>query len=382
MPVLDEAPVIGPFLAELAPHAQGRTVYLLDSGSKDDTVAEARRAAERHRLDLVVVASPPGLAAAVQHGIEQTSAPRLAVIDGDAQHDPAVLDALFRALDAGADIAVGSRFVPGAAVSATWPTPRRLLSAVLVRVLRLGGRCHGVTDPLSGCFALHRAQWTQVAARFESGGFKFLLDLLTVSPPLRATEAPITFRARPGGESKVSLRTLGEAAVSLAWNLLRGRLSRRVISFGSVGALGTLWDVIITTVLHTVLGAPFWAARTAGALAGLSNNYLLNNLLTFRDRRHESGRLLRGWLLSGSWQSFGALVNYGTSVALYSLGLWWPLAMAGGIAAGVTLNYTTASRLVWRKTARKQSDRGGRPAACTRSQNIEASPTLRDTAQP
>ena len=350
IPVFNEAPVIGGFLTELAACANGRRVYLLDSDSGDDTVAEARAAAAGAGLDLVVVRCPPGLSAAIRHGVEQSAEERLAVIDGDGQHSPAVLDALFDALEADHDLAVASRMAQGASVSGEWPRHRRLLTKVLLTVARLGGRCHGIADPLSGCFALRRSVWQRVAARFETGGFKFLLDLLTVAPRLRAAETPIVFRARPRGHSKVAAHVLWELVNSLAWNLLRGRLPRRLVAFGTVGVSGSFADAAITGVLHSLIGVPFWIARPAGILVGMTNNFLLNNLVTFRDRRRAPGQLLRGWLLYAGCQSLGSLTNYGTSITLNWLGLWWPLALLCGIVAGVTLNYLSANRMVWRKT--------------------------------
>lgn len=349
IPVFNEAPVIGGFLTELAARGIDRRVYLLDSASGDDTVAEARGAAAGAGLDLVVVQCPPGLAAAIRHGVEQSTEDRLAVIDGDGQHSPAVLDDLFDALAAGHDVAVASRIAPGASIAAEWPRHRRLLTKTLLMVARRGGRCHGVADPLSGCFALRRSLWERVAARYETGGFKFLLDLLTVSPRLRVAETPIVFRARTSGQSKVAAHVLWELSNSLAWNLLRGRMPRRLIAFGTVGVSGSLVDGAVTGVLHALLEVPFLVARPAGILVGMTNNFLLNNLVTFRDRQRGPGQLLRGWLLYAGCQSAGALTNYGTSVTLKWLGLWWPLALLGGIAAGVTLNYLSADRMVWRK---------------------------------
>ena len=349
IPVFNEAGVIGGFLAELAQHARGRRVYLLDSDSRDGTVAEARRAAAAVALDLVVVNCPLGLSAAIRHGVEQATEERLAVIDGDGQHSPAVLDDLFRALEAGNELAVASRMVPGASVAAEWPAHRRVLTKVLLTVARLGGRCHGIADPLSGCFALRRALWARVAQRFESGGFKFLLDLLTVSPRHRSAETPVVFRARSGGESKAALHVFWEIIVSLGWNILRGRVPRRLVGFGTVGACGTVADATVTGILHSLLGVPFWTARPAGILTGMTTNYLLNNVITFRDRRRGRGRLFGGWLLYAAWQALGAAVNYATSVTLNWLGFWWPIALLAGIAAGMTLNYLSASRQVWRR---------------------------------
>ena len=348
VPVFKEEGAIGPFLAELAPYANGRRVYVLDSHSPDRTASEARRAGVRNQLDLVVLACPQGLADAIRHGIEQSTETRFAVIDGDGQHSPAVIDGLFDGLAAGCDLVVGSRFVAGASIAQDWPKHRRFVTRVLLFALRLGGRCHGVTDPLSGCFALQRAAWQRVGRRFETGGFKFLLDFLTASPRLRVAETPIAFLARTAGGSKAAFRVFWELLVSLAWNALRGFVPRRLVGFGMVGTLGTLVDAIITGVMHTVFGQPFWFARLGGILAGMTHNYLFNNALTFSaHRRRGLGPLVRGWLLYGGSQMLGLLTNYGVSLALKWAGLWWLATLLVGAIAGVTLNYLTASRFVW-----------------------------------
>ena len=347
VPVLDEEDVVGPFLAELRDVAGERRVYLLDSGSRDQTVAAARAVAG---LNLVVVDCPRGLAAAIRHGIEASDEARLAVLDGDGQHDPSVVPALFRALDAGNDVAVGSRKAAGATVAEDWPRLREAASAGLLALARLAVRCHGVRDPLSGCFALHRQAWLLSAPGFETGGYKFLLDFLAASKRLRVVELPINFRARRSGRSKIAFAVLWELLVSVLRGALRGHVPRRWLSFGCVGALGTATDLTVTGILHLGFGVPFALVRVPGIFAGMTQNYLLNNHLTFRDaKRSGAAPLLRGWLLYAACQTLGSAANWAVSVACFAIGVSWPLAVVGGVAVGFGVNFATASRLVWRR---------------------------------
>ena len=346
LPVLNEEDVIGPVLEELRDVAAGRRIYLLDSGSRDETVAVARAVPD---LDLAVVECPRGLAAAIRHGVEVSTEPRLAVLDGDGQHDPKVLPALFQALDAGEDAAVGSRKVAGATVAEDWPRGREAASAALLSIVRRVVRCHGVRDPLSGCFALRREAWQRVASSFETGGYKFLLDFLAASPRLRVAELPINFRARRQGKSKIAFVVLWELLVSVLRGVTRGRVPRRWLSFGCVGALGTLTDMAATGLLHVGLGVPFAFVRVPGIVAGMTQNYFLNNHLTFRDaRRHGAAPLARGWALYAACQTLGASANWLVSVGGFAAGLSWPVAVIGGVAVGFGVNFATASRLVWR----------------------------------
>ena len=355
VPVLNEEGVIGSFLAELAPYAANRRVYLLDSGSHDATVAEAQAVAH---LDLEVVRCDPGLATAIRRGIEQSSEQRLAVIDGDGQHDPRVLSKLFGELDAGYDLAVASRLVAGATVASDWPWHRQLFSTALLSAVRLGVRCHGVRDPFAGCFALRREAWTRVSNRFDTGGYKFLLDFLAASRSLRVTETPLSFRARRAGASKLNFAVLWELLVSVASGSLRGRIPRSWLSFGAVGTVGTATDAILTGTLYRLLGMPFALARPLAILAAMTQNYLLNNNLTFSATKHRGRRQrLRGWATYVVCQTVGAAANWGVSVSLYSAGLPWFIALLAGVAAGIAVNLAAALKFVWRRSPSRRQDR-------------------------
>ena len=350
VPVLNEERAIGPLLEELAPHAEGRRLYLLDSDSQDNTLAAARQAADALGLDLQTVPCPPGLAASIRLGIECSEEERLAVLDGDGQHDPKVLEALFRELQSGCDLAVGSRRAPGARVAPDWPRHRRAATSAALGALRLGVRCHGVQDPLSGCFALRRSAWQRVAKRFETGGYKFLLDFLAASRKLRVAELPLSFRARRSGASHLAFAVFWELLVSVVRGLLHGHMPRRWISFCGVGALGTITDATLTGILHVLFGLPFFLARPLPILAAMTQSYLLNNWLTFSDvRRRGAPRLLRGWMLFAASVSIGASVNWGVSSQSYAWGAPWPAALIAGILAGVVINFLAVKTIVWRK---------------------------------
>lgn len=355
VPVLNEAGAIGAFLGELAPHAGGRPLYLLDSGSTDRTVPEARQAAKRHGLKLVVVPCPPGLAASIRCGIERSQEARVAVIGGDGKHAPGVLEGLFARLAEGCDVAVGSRRARGAAVSVRWPWRRRAASKALLWTARHVVRCHEARDPLSGCFALQRAAWER-RRRFDTGGYKFLLDFLAASRGLRVAEVPVRIRADGAAASKVSFAVFWELLVSIVRGAVHCRVPRRWISFGGVGALGTGTDAAVTAILHGVLDVPFAWARTASILSGMTQNYLLNNALTFRDKRRRGGkRMAGGWVLYAAFQSIGAGTNWGVSVMLHGAGTPWPAALLSGVMAGVVINFITAREFVWRGRASQEA---------------------------
>ena len=356
VPVLNEEGAIGKFLAQLAPAAHGRPVYLLDSDSIDGTVAEARDAAARLGVDLHVIRCPPGLAESIRMGLATTVEPRVAVLDGDGQHHTAIVDTLFETLRSGADLAVGSRNVAGASVSEDWPWYRSWGANALSRLARIAVAPRRLKDPLAGCFAMKRTAWNEVADRFETGGYKFLLDFLAASrAPLLIVESPLTFNARIGGTSKMALPVFWEVLVSLEYCLLRGRIPRRWLGFGSVGALGMATDMLLTGLLLNVAGIPFAWARPGPVLVAMTQNYAMNNRFTFRDaERKGTSALASGWLLYVGCQALGAATNWGVSVLVYSLGVPWFLALPTGVLAGMVVNFVTARRIVWTKPPRSR----------------------------
>ena len=148
-------------------------------------------------------------------------------MDADWSHAPSYLPALMAALDAGADLVIGSRYVAGGGVR-DWGLARRVVSrggSIFARtVLRL------VPHDLTGGFKAWRAStlreidWSNVHA----GGYVFQIETtyLASRAGARVAEVPIVFTDRRVGVSKMSRRIIAEAlmvVLRLRWEELRGR---------------------------------------------------------------------------------------------------------------------------------------------------------------
>jgi glycosyltransferase involved in cell wall biosynthesis len=219
IPTYNEVGNVRPLLEQIrivSPHA---TVVVVDDGSPDGTADAAERIADELGVAAVVMRrdGKAGIGAAYRAGLGRAislGADVCVQMDADLSHDPAVIPALVAIVEHGADLAIGSRYVPGG-ITEHWPWRRRALS-------RWGNRYAAgvlglaVNDATAGFRAYRSQALTQVG--FDSSaaaGFGFQVEMThrLVRSGAKVVEFPITFRDRTEGESKMAPGIVGEALV-------------------------------------------------------------------------------------------------------------------------------------------------------------------------
>jgi len=361
VPCYKERANIRPLVAALDVALAGHEweVVFVDDDSPDGTSDEIRAvAAEDARVRGLTRIGRRGLSSAVIEGVLSSSAELIAVMDGDLQHDetrlPVMLDAV---ADGRCDIAVGSRHVQGgdsAGLSSAW---RHRLSEGGIRLAqrwflpREDGAPLG--DPMSGFFACRRALFVRSAPFLSGAGFKILLDLILSAPRAtgakpRVLEVPARFRPRLAGESKLDVLVLVQFGVMLIDKGTRGLLPLRFLAFGAVGLAGVVVNLAVLD-LARLAGASFGEAQTVGTIAAMIANFVLNNAITYRDRRLRGVRLWSGLALFMLVCGVGAVANIGIARTLYEAHKGWQPAGAAGAAIGVVWNYAVSSTLIWRR---------------------------------
>lgn len=333
---------------QVAMPVEGWEVIFVDDASDDGTADVIMALARSHsNVRLVQRFGRRGLASAAIEGMMATVAPVVGVIDGDMQHDETILPNMFCAIDAGADLAIGSRYA-GSGSTGDWSKNRVLISRFATKLS--GGFGHNnVSDPMSGFIAIRRDLIVQIMPRLSIIGFKLLLDILLSSPmKLKIEEFHYTFRSRVAGESKL------DAAVSLEFLflLLEKRLGKwfpaKFAMFMLVGGVGLCLNLLLLrTFIH--LDLPFSFSQTAAVGVTIATNFYLNNLLTYRDRRLRGWRVLRGLASFYAVCGAGALANVGVAIAVYDRHEQWWVAGVAGAAIGAVWNYAASSFLTWRK---------------------------------
>ena len=288
-----------------------------------------------------------GLASACIEGILSSAAPYIAVMDGDLQHDEALLPQMLAQIKAERlDVVVASRYIEAGSVG-EWQRSRVVISDVAGRLGRLVVKAD-LTDPMSGYFMVERNAFTAAMRSLSGQGFKILLDLFASSPrPLKFAEVPLTFRQRLYGDSKLDTMVAWEYLMLVLQKLVGPAVPVRFLLFSMIGALGVGTHLLTLWFGTHMLSIAFPIAQAVATVVAMTGNFLLNNLFTYRDRRLRGRRLITGLISFYAVCGAGGAANVG--VASYVLGghhSWW-LAGLAGAAVSAVWNYAMSSIFTW-----------------------------------
>jgi dolichol-phosphate mannosyltransferase len=238
IPTYNERENLGPILDRLQKVLPDVHVLVVDDGSPDGTgeLADDRAAANDH-VHVMHRTEKAGLGAAYIAGFRWGLAREYKTIvemDADGSHAPEDLPRLLDAVG-DADLAIGSRYVPGGAV-VNWPLKRQVLSrgANIYSQVALGMRTRDIT---AGFRAYRRPVLEKLALdEVNSHGYCFQIDLTlrTADAGFEIVEVPITFTEREIGESKMDGSIIREAFLRVAtWGVeRRWQQLRRLIKRG------------------------------------------------------------------------------------------------------------------------------------------------------
>ena len=197
IPAFNEEASLGGVLAEIA-EIDGLVPVVVDDGSSDGTAEVARNAG----VACVQLPFNLGVGGAVRTGLRWAldhDADTVVIVDADGQHDPADVAALLAAIDAGAGLAIGSRFAAEAGDYAIGGTRRRAMR-ILNRLVRTTTG-FAATDATSGFRAMNRPVLEHLAREYP---VEYLADTVEVIILVRRIghevgEVPVSMRERSGG---------------------------------------------------------------------------------------------------------------------------------------------------------------------------------------
>jgi len=324
---------------------------VVDDNSPDGTADVARRIARIDpKVRVIRRIGRRGLSGACIEGMLASSAPYVAVMDADLQHDENMLPKMLAEIKAGdTDLVVASRKVEGGTAGEGLSAIRAWASDV---ANGLAQKLLNVTlkDPMSGFFMIRREKAEELAPKLSSQGFKILLDLVSsAGGRLKIKELPFTFRERQHGESKLDTLVTFDYFGLLLAKYFGNVVSVRFLMFGLVGASG-LFVHLAALRMFLLGGVEFNLAQTAASFVAMTTNFFLNNQLTYRDRRLRGVGALIGLFTFYAVCSVGVLANVGVANLVYADPAYWWFAGTAGAIMGAVWNYAASSALTWRKS--------------------------------
>lgn len=210
-------------------------ILVVDDDSADGTAQFVRQLAHSEsRLRLINRVGRFGLASAIKEGLLNATGDIALVMDSDGQHEPvSVQRAIDTLVKEKCDLVIGSRFHHEAhlhGLSGRRETGSSWANATAR--FTLPHAYSGLSDFMSGFFALQLEPLLPLIRAVDVNGFKFLYELLAISyGRLRTTEVPLTFQPRQHGSSKLDLAIFWDFLISILHSLSFRLLPRRAISF-------------------------------------------------------------------------------------------------------------------------------------------------------
>ncbi len=328
----------------------GWEVLYVDDHSPDGTADAVRAiAVTDRRIRVIERIGRRGLASACVEGMMASAAPYIAVMDGDLQHNESVLPKLLQKIkQEKLDVVIASRRMPGGSMG-DFAKERVKLSEVGSKISKLVCRCE-VSDPMSGFFVVEATFFRALVPRLTGSGFKILVDILASSRTVpRVSEVPYRFRNRELGESKLDVNVQLEYIFLIIDKLVGNWIPTRFALFVLVGALGVVVHLTVLAPLYLNHRHHFPQAQLIATMVAMTFNFMLNNMVTFRDRRLRGWRLLTGLMIFYAACSLGAMINIAFANMLIQQRISWYVAGVTGTGISSVWNYGVNAVLTWRR---------------------------------
>ncbi len=350
VPTFHERENIAPLVQRIALALQNvdYEVLFVDDNSGDGTEELVEDLSKRFPVRVLVRRDKKGLASAVVDGFAAVDARAIGVMDADLQHPPEILPALLQALEGGADMAIGSRYVHGGGCEG-WGLTRRIMSkgAGLLAHMFLP-TTRGIADPMSGYFMFRPGILAGVHLR--PTGYKILLEMLVAGHPRNVAEVPFVFVTRQRGESKLRLSQQLDYLKHIVSLMQRTGEVTRFLKYCLVGASGVLVNMALLWLFTELVGLYYLVSSAIAVEISIVTNFTLNDFITFRDRR-AGGRaqFLTRLAKFNAVSLAGLVVNVGILWLLTSIfGVYYLISNLFGIAAATLWNYLVNLWWTWK----------------------------------
>lgn len=321
-------------------------LIIIDDNSQDGS-EEYIRSLEFPWCRIIVRSEERGLSSAVLRGFAEAQGNIFIVMDADLSHPPEKIPEFIEQIQAGADMVIGSRYVPGGKTDEEWGLFRWLNSQIATLLAR---PLTSIKDPMSGFFALPR-QIYEKSAPLNPTGYKIALELLVKCPVKKVVEIPIYFSQRARGKSKLSLQEQIKYLIHLRrLYFFKYENLTYFFHFSMIGFSGTLVNLLALTIF-VFSGIPVRLAVALAIVIAMLSNFVLNRWFTFPHAVKSSWfPQLISFVVACS---LGAIINYITVIILlYFFPFFEKIPQIPaliGILTGLIFNFILSKNFVFRK---------------------------------
>ena len=349
VPAYRERENIPGLLAALGQALEGRdweAIIVVDDAPDGTDALVRERAQQDPRVRCLHRVGRRGLASACVEGMLASSAPYIAVMDADLQHDERLLPEMLDAIkQGGEDLVVASRYMEGGSTGELAPSRVRISRVANVMGQVLAG---ALSDPMSGFFIVRRGYLEAVVRRLYGRGFKILLDLIAAARgSVRIRELPYHMRDRRHGESKLNARVVAEFFMLVLYHLFGRLVPARFFVFCAVGLAGVGVHLGVLWTAFAVMGASFVLSQSLATWIAMTSNFFLNNAFTYADQRLRGRRIPRGLLTFYVACGIGAIINVAIADWLYLMSVRYWLAGLAGAGIAAAWNFFTTASVTW-----------------------------------
>lgn len=365
IPTYNEKENIGQTIADLQEEFKkikdhDMNILVMDSSSTDETQAIVKDLQKKYKNVLLLVEKEKsGLGGAyikaMKHCMEKLSADVVFEYDADGSHQPKYIPGMVDALAKGADVVVGSRYVPGGSMPKDWGFNRKFVSFVGNLVAQTVLFLPQYKDITSG----FRGTKTKFLKQIDLDGlyskqFAYKIHLYYELHRLGAkiVEYPIDFIDRSKGKSKFPTNNVRDSL--LLCFRLRWRDSKQFLQVCAVGLVGAVVQFSIFNLLRASMD-PALANAVAVEFAVISN-FIINNVWTFKEDKiafSQVGKLLSKFIVFNLVSMGSILIQFivmKVGVGILGRGFLVEngLVMVG-ILIGLVWNFTMYKKVVWKK---------------------------------
>ena len=213
IPTFNERENIGKLIEKLRQifPTESTEIIVADENSPDATADVVNEYAKNDKnVRCILNDGIPGLSPSIVKGFDNAKGKYLACMDGDMQHDETCMPKFFELIKEN-DMVIGSRYVKGGGFAQKWSPIRKFISDMSAFVARIVLGI-SIKDPTSGCFVVSSKAYKDIRDVMNPTGFKIMLEiyfrLKNTCKDYKMIEAPLIFRNREAGESKLSSKVI------------------------------------------------------------------------------------------------------------------------------------------------------------------------------